>query len=113
MVVALEVRGPGSKTDNSPNMSDGPKMASRVSWPFGDRLPILTLPEMMMYSRSPGSPWANTVCPRGKSAARSWLVSADAALGSTPWKIPALLRISSTVAPKTVEPGGAPWLLPA
>ena len=48
MVVALEVRGPGSKTDNSPNTSDGPKMASRVSWPFGDRLPILTLPEMMM-----------------------------------------------------------------
>jgi hypothetical protein len=24
MVVTLEVRGPGSKTDNSPNMSDGP-----------------------------------------------------------------------------------------
>jgi hypothetical protein len=28
-------------------------MASRVSWPFGDRLPILTLPEMM-YSRFAG-----------------------------------------------------------
>jgi len=31
-------------------------MARRVSWPFGDRLPILTLPEMMMYSRSPAHP---------------------------------------------------------
>jgi hypothetical protein len=99
MVVALAVRGPGSKTDSSPNMSDGPKMASSVSWPFGDRLPILTLPEMMMYSRSPGSPRANTVCPRGNSAGCNWLVSADTALGSTPWKIPALLRISSTGGP--------------
>ncbi|MDT5346133.1 MAG: hypothetical protein QOE52_5317, partial [Mycobacterium sp.] len=29
----------------------------------------------------------------------SWLVSADTALGSTPCKIPALLRISSTGGP--------------
>ena len=32
-----------------------------------ERMPILTCPETMMYSRSPGSPWPNTVCPRGKS----------------------------------------------
>jgi hypothetical protein len=75
------------------------KHVGRASWPFGDRLPILTLPEMMMYSRSPGSPWANTMCPRGKSAGCSCLVNADTALGSTPWKIPALLRISSTGGP--------------
>jgi hypothetical protein len=37
-----------------------------------------------MYNRSPGSPWANTMCPRGKSAGCSWLVNADTALGSTP-----------------------------
>ena len=42
MMVALEVRGPGSKTDSSQNMSDGPKMASRFSWPLGDRLPRVT-----------------------------------------------------------------------
>jgi hypothetical protein len=48
MVVALDVRGPGSKSDISPNMSEGPMMVSRFSWPSGERLPILTLPEMMM-----------------------------------------------------------------
>ena len=69
-------------------------MVSRFSWPSGEQRPILTLPEMMMYSRSPGSPWANTVCPSGKPTGRSCLVSAETVLGSTPWKIPALLRIS-------------------
>ena len=48
MVVALEVRGPGSKIDNSPNMSDGPMIVRRFSRPSEDRRPILTLPEMMM-----------------------------------------------------------------
>ncbi|COW45193.1 Uncharacterised protein [Mycobacterium tuberculosis] len=52
---------------------------------------------MMMYSRSPGSPSAKTVCPRGKSTGCSCFVSAAIALGSTPWKIPALARISSTL----------------
>jgi hypothetical protein len=33
MVVALEVRGPGSKIDSSPNMSDGPMIVSRLSRP--------------------------------------------------------------------------------
>ena len=44
IVVALDVRGPGSKIDNSPNMSDGPMIVSRFSRPSGDRRPILTLP---------------------------------------------------------------------
>ena len=57
----------GSKIDNSPNMSDGPMTVSRFSRPSGDRRPILTFPEMMMNSRSPGSPSANTVWPHGKS----------------------------------------------
>ena len=78
-------------------MSDGPMIVSRFSRPSGERRPILTLPEMMMYSRSPGSPSAKTVCPRGKSTGCSCLVSAATALGSTPWKIPALARISSTL----------------
>ena len=38
-----------------------------------------------------------SVCPRGKSTGRSCLMSAATALGSTPWKIPALARISSTL----------------
>jgi hypothetical protein len=97
IVVALEVRGPGSKIDNSPNMSDGPMMVSRFSRPSGERRPIFTLPEMMMYNRSPGSPSAKTVCPRGKSTGCSCFVSAATAVGSTPWKIPALARISSTM----------------
>src|SRR5262249_9295179 len=43
------------------------------------------------------SPSAKTVCPRGKSTGCSCLVSAATAPGSTPWKIPALARISSTL----------------
>jgi hypothetical protein len=64
MVVALDVRGPGSKIGSSPNRSDGPMMVSRCLCPSGDLRPILTLPETMNYSRSPCSPSANTVCPR-------------------------------------------------
>ena len=45
-VVAVDVRGPGSKIDSSPNMSDGPKMPSRFSRPSGDLRPIFTLPDM-------------------------------------------------------------------
>ena len=48
MVVALEVRGPGSKMDSSPNMSEGPMIVSRFSRPSGERRPIFTLPETMM-----------------------------------------------------------------
>jgi hypothetical protein len=47
-VVTLGVCGPGSKTDISPNMSDGPMIASRFSWPSAERWPILTLPEIIM-----------------------------------------------------------------
>jgi hypothetical protein len=47
-VVAVEVRGPGSKIDSSPNMSEGPKTASRFSRPSADLRPILTLPESTM-----------------------------------------------------------------
>jgi len=42
--VADDVRGPGSKIDSSPNMSDGPATISRFSRPSGDFRPILTLP---------------------------------------------------------------------
>jgi len=42
--VAEDVRGPGSKMDSSPNMSDGPATMSRFSRPSGDFRPILTLP---------------------------------------------------------------------
>src|SRR4029077_9378425 len=84
--------------DGEPTLvADAPMMVSRFSRRSGERRPILTFPEMMMNSRSPGSPSANTVCPRGKSTGCNCLVSADTALGSTPWKIPALARISSTL----------------
>jgi len=43
MVVAVDVRGPGSKTDISPNMSEGPMMVSRFSWPSDERMPIFGL----------------------------------------------------------------------
>ena len=43
-VVAVDVRGPGSKMDSSPNMSDGPMIASRFSRPSGDLRPSFTLP---------------------------------------------------------------------
>jgi hypothetical protein len=33
-------------------------MVSRFSCPSDERMPILTCPETMMYSRSPGSPLA-------------------------------------------------------
>jgi hypothetical protein len=48
IVVALAVRGPGSKIDSSPNMSDWPIIVNRFSRPSAERRPILTLPEMMM-----------------------------------------------------------------
>ena len=47
-VVADEVRGPGSKMESSPNMSDGPMIVSRFSRPSGERRPTFTLPDMMM-----------------------------------------------------------------
>lgn len=50
----------------------------------------------MMYSRSPGSFREDRVS-TGKSTGCSCFVSAAIALGSTPWKIPALARISSTL----------------
>jgi len=47
-VVAVDVRGPGSKIESSPNMSDGPKIDNRFSRPSGERRPIFTLPELTM-----------------------------------------------------------------
>jgi hypothetical protein len=95
-VVAVDVRGPGSKIDSSPNMSEGPKIPSRFSRPSGDFRPIFTLPDWMMYSRSPGSPSAKITWPRGNSTDSSVCASASAAAGSTPWKMPARARVSST-----------------
>ncbi len=71
----------------------------------------------MMYRRSPGSPSAKITCPRGNSTVSSVWASASAAAGSTPWKMPALARVSSTFVPPirleparpTLDPGiGAP-----
>ena len=42
--VAVDVRGPGSKIDSSPNMSEGPATISRFSRPSGLLRPIFTLP---------------------------------------------------------------------
>ena len=94
--VADDVRGPGSKIDSSPNMSDGPATISRFSRPSGDLRPILTLPEATMYNRSPGSPSAKMTWPRGKSTFSSDSDNASAACGSTPWKMPARIKVSST-----------------
>ncbi len=47
-VVAVDVRGPGSKIDSSPNMSDGPMIWKRFSRPSADLRPIFTLPDLMM-----------------------------------------------------------------
>ncbi len=82
--VADDVRGPGSKMDSSPNMSEGPATISRFSRPSGDLRPIFTFPAATMYSRSPGSPSAKITCPRGNSAGSSACASASAACGSTP-----------------------------
>jgi len=43
--VAVAVRGPGSKTDSSPNWSEGPITASTFSRPSGARRDSLILPE--------------------------------------------------------------------
>ena len=48
VMVVLELRGPGSKIESSPNMSDGPVIISRWSRPSVERRPILTFPEVMM-----------------------------------------------------------------
>jgi hypothetical protein len=45
--VAVALRGPGSKRDNSPNISPGPSTASRFSRPSPEARPSLTLPEMI------------------------------------------------------------------
>ena len=45
---AEEVRGPGSKMDSSPNMSDGPITDSRFSRPSGAWRASLILPSTMM-----------------------------------------------------------------
>ena len=45
---AEEVRGPGSKMDSSPNMSEGPMMVSRFSRPSAECRASFTLPSMMM-----------------------------------------------------------------
>jgi hypothetical protein len=92
-------------------------IVSRFSRPSRERRAILTFPETMMYSRSPGSPSANSVCPRGKSTPRSCLVSADTALGSTPENNPALAKTSSTSRSRcqlsrspTSSPSRDPWV---
>src|SRR5690606_26694775 len=95
-VVAVEVRGPGSKMDNSPNMSAGPKMPSRFSLPSADLRRIFTFPDRMLYSLSPGSPSWKMTWPRGNSTLSNVCASASAAAGSTPWKMPARARTSST-----------------
>ncbi len=59
--VAVAVRGPGSNRDSSPNISPGPRIASRFSRPSPEVRPSFTLPSMMTYTRSPGSPsWKST-----------------------------------------------------
>jgi len=44
-VIALEVRGPGSNRDNSPNMSAGPMTATRFARPSAEYRTILTFPD--------------------------------------------------------------------
>ena len=95
--VADEVRGPGSNTDSSPNMSDGPITASRFSRPSGECRPSLTLPDRMMNSRSPSSPSEKIALPRAYSTVSNCEARAAAASGSTPWKIPAFASVSSTL----------------
>jgi hypothetical protein len=48
MAVAFEVRGPGSKIERSPNMSEGPAIANRCARPSRLRPAILTLPDKIM-----------------------------------------------------------------
>ncbi len=62
--VAEAVRGPGSNSDSSPNMSLGPMTDSMFSRPSAARRPTFTLPLSTMYSVSPCSPSAKTVSPR-------------------------------------------------
>ena len=46
--VAVAVRGPGSNSDSSPNMSDGPITDSMFSRPSAARRPTFTLPDSTM-----------------------------------------------------------------
>src|SRR5215475_1050323 len=79
--VALEVRGMGSKSDSSPNISPGPCTLSRFSRPSGAAFVSLILPDRMMYSFSPESPSANSRSPRSRCTlmmpARSALASSS------------------------------------
>ncbi len=92
---AEEVRGPGSKMDSSPNMSDGPRMDSRFSRPSGALRESFTLPEVTMYRLSPCSPSRMITSPLEYSSAVRSARSAEIAAGSTPWKIPARVSTSS------------------
>jgi hypothetical protein len=94
-----EGRGPGSKTDNSPQDSDGPRRVNMPSRPSRECPPILTLPEMMMNIWSPWSPSRKNTCPRETSIGLSRSTRALTAVASTPWNRAALARMLSTDVP--------------
>ena len=56
----------GSNRDSSPNISPGPSTASRFSRPSEAVRPSLTLPSVMTYSLSPGSPSWKSTSPRSR-----------------------------------------------
>jgi hypothetical protein len=60
---ALIVRGRGSNSESSPNISPGPIRLIRFSRPSADVLVSLTLPSSTTYSRSPVSPSSNSRSP--------------------------------------------------
>ncbi len=63
--LAREERGPGSKTDSSPNIWPGPRTDSRFSRPSAAAWVSLILPASTRNSRSLTSPSSNSTAPRG------------------------------------------------
>ena len=61
--VAVAVRGPGSKSESSPNISPGPRIESKFSRPSVEVVPSFSFPSTTTYNRSPPSPSLKSVLP--------------------------------------------------
>ena len=80
--VTVAERGPGSKSDSSPNIWPGPRIASRFSRPSEEVRPSFTLPSATTYSLSPVSPSWNSTSPRRSRTVPSEPCSAAVASSS-------------------------------
>src|SRR3954452_13312596 len=105
--VAVAVRGPGSKSESSPNISPGPSTARRFSRPSTAAREIFTFPSRTMNRRSPVSPSLNTRCPRTTSRVVSAPARSSAVSSSSPTNSGTVARTPSMSPPRSL-----PWSLP-